>query len=144
MICATSPIGCHPTPGSVAWRPFEMPNKLVEKSNDPVAEARVLIRAVAWPGMEPGESRKQAIGRAARRLGLRFSRARAVWYGLCRRIDAWEIDALRREARYAQRVMRRLADAEADAMGADSRQLRLDLDGGAAAGPAPPAARADR
>jgi hypothetical protein len=44
---------------------------------------------------------KAAIRRASRRLGLPFSRARDIWYGDARRIDAEEMDKLRQEAEKA-------------------------------------------
>lgn len=66
-----------------------------------VAEASVLIRKAAEP-RPIGDSVKSAIRRAAHRLGLSFTRAKTIWYGEARRIDAHEMDALRGLAeRYA-------------------------------------------
>jgi len=57
-------------------------------------EASALVRRV-----EPVQrSVKAAIGSAARRLGWEYTRTREIWYGRARRIDAHEMDALRREA----------------------------------------------
>jgi len=41
---------------------------------------------------------KAAIRRASRRLGLPFNRTKDIWYGQARRIDAEEMDRLRRGA----------------------------------------------
>jgi hypothetical protein len=41
---------------------------------------------------------KAAVRRASRRLGLPFTRTRDLWYGDARRIDAAEMDRLRRGA----------------------------------------------
>lgn len=66
-----------------------------------VAEASTLIRKAAEP-RPVGDSVKSAIRRAAHRLGLTFTRAKNIWYGEARRIDAHEMDALRGLAeRYA-------------------------------------------
>src|ERR1700722_8847525 len=69
--------------------------KLLESSNVSVSEASVLIRQVAEP-RPGGDSVKAAIRRAARRLGFEHSRAKDIWYANARRINAEEIDALRR------------------------------------------------
>jgi hypothetical protein len=61
-----------------------------------VNEASALVQRVAGP-LEAGGI-KAAIGRAARRLGFRYSRTKDIWYGDARRIDASEIDRLREEA----------------------------------------------
>ena len=58
-------------------------------------EASVLVRLVAEP-RPAGDSVKAAIGRAARRVGFTFVRTKNLWYGDARRIDAAEIDTLRR------------------------------------------------
>jgi hypothetical protein len=58
-------------------------------------EASVLVRRVAEP-RTVGDSVKSAISRAARRLGWQFSRTKDIWYANARRIDAAELDALRR------------------------------------------------
>jgi hypothetical protein len=62
-----------------------------------ITEAQSLVRRCAEPG-PAGESVKAAIGRASRRLDLPYSRTRDIWYGDARRIDAGEMDRLRREA----------------------------------------------
>jgi hypothetical protein len=79
-----------------------MSEKLSEKSEmSSVAEATLLIRKAAEPRLI-GDSVKAAIGRVARKLGFSFSRAKDIWYGDARRIDAHEMDALRNlAARYA-------------------------------------------
>ena len=62
-----------------------------------IAEASDLIRRAAEP-RPVGDSVKAAISRAARKLGLTFSRAKSIWYGEAHRIDANEMDALRKQA----------------------------------------------
>ena len=64
-------------------------------------EARALIRQCAEP-RRVGELVKEAIFRASRRLEMPVSRARDIWYGDARRIDAAEMDRLRREAANAE------------------------------------------
>lgn len=66
-----------------------------------IDEARALIRQCAEP-CEAGELIKQTIFRASRRLEMPVSRARDIWYGNARRIEAAEMDRLRRGAREAQ------------------------------------------
>lgn len=61
------------------------------------SEASSLVRRIAEP-RRVGDSIKIAIGRAADKLGWGYSRTRDVWYGRARRIDATEMDALRKEA----------------------------------------------
>ena len=62
-----------------------------------ITEAQSLVRRCVKPG-PPGESVKAAIRRASRRLDLPFSRTKNIWYGDARRINAEEMDRLRREA----------------------------------------------
>ena len=66
-----------------------------------VAEAQSLVRRCAEPG-RAGDNIKAAIRRASRRLDMPFSRTRDIWYGDARRIDAEEIDRLRRGAEDAE------------------------------------------
>lgn len=61
-----------------------------------LSEASFLVRQIAEP-RPVGDSVKAAIGRAARRLGFSFSRTKTIWYAEAHRIDAHEMDALRRE-----------------------------------------------
>ena len=66
-----------------------------------VVEATTLIRRAAEP-RPVGDSVKGAIRRAAYRIGFSFTRTKDIWYGDARRIDAEEMDALRKlAARYA-------------------------------------------
>jgi hypothetical protein len=58
------------------------------------AAAAALMRELA-----PAGSAKERIGAAARALRWRWVRAKAVWYGEARRIDAAEMDALRAAVR---------------------------------------------
>jgi hypothetical protein len=60
-------------------------------------EASCLIRRVVGP-CAPGTKVATLIDQAARRLGWSRSRAFDVWYEKSRRIDAEEMDALRRAA----------------------------------------------
>lgn len=62
-----------------------------------VCEAAVLIRKAAEP-RPVGDSIKSAIRRAALRLGFSPTRAKDIWYEDARRIDASEMDALRKQA----------------------------------------------
>jgi len=66
-----------------------------------IDEARALIRQCAEPCMA-GELVKEAIFRASRRLEMPLSRTRDIWYGDARRIDANEMDRLRRGAEEAK------------------------------------------
>jgi hypothetical protein len=58
-------------------------------------EASVLLRQVAEPRRP---SVKETIAAVARKLNWKPSRAKELWYARVRRIDAHEMDALRREA----------------------------------------------
>jgi hypothetical protein len=62
-----------------------------------IDEARALVRQCAEP-RPPGDLVKAAIFRASQRLEMPVSRARDIWYGDARRIDAEEMDRLRRGA----------------------------------------------
>jgi hypothetical protein len=67
----------------------------------PMDEARALVRKCAEP-RPAGDLVKAAIYRASRRLGMPFSRTRCIWYREARRIDAAEMDQLRRKAGMAE------------------------------------------
>lgn len=84
-------------------------------------EASSLLRDLVAPPY-PGESVKALIGRAARRSGLTFIRAKKLWYGEVRdnAIRAEEMDALRRAARVKQ------DEAESGLIG-ELRELRARL-----------------
>lgn len=93
---------------------------------DVLREASVLVRRVAEP-RRVGDSVKAAISRVSTRLGFRFGRTRDLWYGRARRIDASEMDALRREAanqadRY-ERVARAMEQTDPDFYGQDIAAL---------------------
>lgn len=60
-------------------------------------EARDLIELIAGP-MRLGENVKSALARVARATGLGDRRVRGIWNGEARRIDAPEMDRLRRVA----------------------------------------------
>src|SRR6476620_173708 len=75
-----------------------------------IDEARALIRQCAEP-CKAGELVKEAIFRASRRLEMPLSRTRDIWYGDARRIDANEMDRLRRGAEEAE-LARALAALE--------------------------------
>ncbi len=62
-----------------------------------IEEAQSLVRQCAEP-RPAGDQVKAAIRRASRRLELPFNRAKDIWYGDARRIDAEEMDRLRRGA----------------------------------------------
>src|ERR1700730_15261660 len=76
----------------------KLPNSSYASSID---EAQILVRRCAEP-RPAGDQVKAAIRRASRRLEIPFSRARDIWYGDARRIDAEEMDRLRREAEKAE------------------------------------------
>lgn len=85
-------------------------------------EASTLIRRVAEP-REVGDSVKAAISRAARKLSFGYGRSRDIWYRRARRIDADEMDALRREAgkqaeRY-ERIAQAMQNTDSDFFGSD-------------------------
>lgn len=76
---------------------------------DTIEQAKRLLH-VAAGGKRAGEPVKTAIGRAAICAGFSITRARDIWYGDARRIDASEMDALRRlerERTERQRTARR-------------------------------------
>jgi hypothetical protein len=60
-----------------------------------IDEAKILVRRCAEP-------RRAAVRRASQRLDIPFSRVRDIWYGDARRINANEMDQLRREAEKAE------------------------------------------
>jgi hypothetical protein len=66
-----------------------------------IEEAQALIRRCAEP-RPAGDLVKAAVRRASKRLDIPFSRTRDIWYGDARRIDAEEMDRLRREAEKAE------------------------------------------
>lgn len=72
-------------------------------------EACNLLKRAAVP--QAGESVKSAINRVARQLHWNFARAKSIWYGEAKRIDAHEMDQLRRLAAEQATRFRRVADA---------------------------------
>jgi hypothetical protein len=76
----------------------KFPNSSYASSID---EAQTLVRRCAEP-RPAGDQVKAAVRRASQRLGIPFSRVRDIWYGDARRIDADEMDKLRREAEKAE------------------------------------------
>jgi hypothetical protein len=66
-----------------------------------IDEAQILVRRCAEP-RPAGDLVKAAVRRASQRLGIPFSRVRDIWYGDARRIDAEEMDRLRRGAEKAE------------------------------------------
>lgn len=73
-------------------------------------EAYDLVRRVAEP-RTAGDSVKQAIIRAARRLRWSITRTKAIWYAEARRIDASEMDQLRALASEQAARYSRMAEA---------------------------------
>ncbi|BCM86864.1 hypothetical protein [Methylobacterium indicum] len=61
------------------------------------AEARQLVELIAGP-VRLGENVKAALARVARLTGLGDRRVRGIWNGEARRIEAEEMDRLRRAA----------------------------------------------
>ena len=76
----------------------KLPNSSYSSSID---EAQTLVRRCAEP-RPAGDQVKAAVRRASQRLDIPFSRVRDIWYGDARRIDAHEMDQLRREAEKAE------------------------------------------
>ena len=76
----------------------KFPNSSYASSID---EAQTLVRRCAEP-RPAGDQVKAAVRRASQRLGIPFSRVRDIWYGDARRINADEMDQLRREAEKAE------------------------------------------
>jgi hypothetical protein len=75
----------------------KLPNSTYASSID---EAMILVRRCAEPS-PAGDPVKAAVRRASRQVQIPFVRARAIWYGEARRIDAEEMDRLRRGAEKA-------------------------------------------
>jgi hypothetical protein len=76
----------------------KLPNSSYASSVD---EAKILVRRCAEP-RPAADQVKAAIRRASQRLEIPFSRTRDIWYGEARRIDAEEMDRLRRGAEKAE------------------------------------------
>jgi hypothetical protein len=76
----------------------KFPNSSYASSID---EAQTLVRRCAEP-RPAADQTKAAIRRASQRLEIPFSRTRDIWYGDARRIDAEEMDRLRRGAEKAE------------------------------------------
>jgi hypothetical protein len=72
-------------------------SSICSSSGSPIEEARNLVKRCAEP-RPVGDSVKAAINRAAKRLGFTYSRTKDIWYCGARRIDASEMDRLRRSA----------------------------------------------
>ena len=83
-------------------------------------EASSHMRTLALPAV-PGERVAAAIARAARRAGLSFSRARAIWYGEARALLATEMDQLRAAAA-------RFAEGQAQHARREIAELGTELD----------------
>jgi hypothetical protein len=66
-----------------------------------ISEEQALVRRCAEP-RPAGDQVKAAILRSSRRLGFPFNRTKDIWYGDARRIDAAEMDRLRRGAEHAE------------------------------------------
>lgn len=68
--------------------------KVVHMSAAIVSEMQAGLRTIAEP-VHAGESVKALINKAARRTGFEYWRAREIWYGRARRIDASELEIVR-------------------------------------------------
>ena len=66
-----------------------------------IEEAQILVRRCAEP-RPSGESVKGSIRRVSWLVALPFSRTRSLWYGEARRVNAEEMDRLRRAAEKAE------------------------------------------
>jgi len=78
------------TPSSIVTGPNASETSAID-------EAQILVRRCAEP-RPVGDNVKAAIVRASRRLGFPFTRTKDIWYRNARRIDATEMDQLRRTA----------------------------------------------
>ncbi|EHM01403.1 hypothetical protein HMPREF9946_02142 [Acetobacteraceae bacterium AT-5844] len=113
---------------------FEVSNKVFQRSNKSFEGAEMsctvpeeiqqIVRQAAEPS-QAGESVKAAIGRAARSLGLSYSRARAHWYGLARMVPAEEADALRRAR--IQLIRERAARLRAELLALEIKERAHEL-----------------
>jgi hypothetical protein len=82
--------------------PMQPATKLPPASySSSIEEASVLVRLCAEP-CPAGDLVKVAIFRASQRLKMPVSRIKDIWYGDARRIDAHEMDQLRRSANEAE------------------------------------------
>src|SRR5258705_11414722 len=63
----------------------------------PIEEAQALVQRCAEP-RPAGDQVKAAILRASRGLGFPFNRTKDIWYGDARRVEAEEMDRLRKVA----------------------------------------------
>lgn len=93
-----------------------MRQKLCETRQNPwrsdyQAEFRSLIEQTAGP-VEPGDTRQSWLNRAARAIGISYSRAWNVWYGKARTVSAAEYEAARQAAHRAR--VERLERLEAE------------------------------
>lgn len=77
--------------------------------NSSECEACQLLKRAAKP--LAGESVQDAINQLARKLRWGFARTKAIWYREARRIDAHEMDQLRRLASEQAQRYQRLAEA---------------------------------
>jgi hypothetical protein len=68
-----------------------------------IEEAQILVRRCAEP-RRADEGVKRSIRRVSRLLELPFSRTWDLWYGNAKRVDAGEMDRLRRVAENAKRA----------------------------------------
>jgi hypothetical protein len=116
------------TPGNLGVELSEMSNKASESSDlSDVAEASELVREVA---PVQGATIRERILFAARKLGWRYSRTRDVWYEQARRIDAGEMDQLRRtmDARKLQEATNEYRDLRARIARIEAALLASDED----------------
>jgi hypothetical protein len=75
--------------------------KLPNPHASSIEEAQALVRRCAEP-RPAGDIVKAAIRRVSLQLQMPFVRVKAIWYGEARRIDAQEMDRLRRGAEKAE------------------------------------------
>ena len=100
--------------------------KVTVVSDTTVSEMQRIVRSAAEPAV-PGESVKAALGRAARRLGLGYRRARTFWYGDACSVRAWEADRLRT-------LQLRLIEERLQRLDHERAMLRAQLETGRAHG----------
>ena len=89
----------HPAIAFPSHVSHQLFNRVTPKTSPPssIDEAEDLVRRCAEP-RPAGDKVKAAVIRASRRLGFSFSRTKDIWYRNARRINATEMDQLRRTA----------------------------------------------
>src|SRR5262245_6537649 len=75
---------------------------VVSAHKNVVSDLADALKELSQP-WEMGDRMKAAIGRAAKRAGLSYSRCFEIWYGRARRIEPAEVDAIQQAVREKRR-----------------------------------------